>query len=162
MKGPARRFRFEPQKKVFRELVYNLRLNELDHATPLRFAVSSEPGFVEMNPVEKKDGRVSIGQGGDSVEARTIDSFGFTNVSLIKIDVEGFEDPVLRGAMSTIHQNRPALLVEIQGSHHDKFPPPEVREKIRRTAELIRSMGYELSLIDKYNYVCIPSPAARR
>jgi FkbM family methyltransferase len=86
--GPKGRvYSFEPQKKIFRELVYNVKLNGLLNVTPLRFAVSSAPGIIEMAPAYKYDGRVAIGRGGDPAEARTIDSFGFSNVSLIKIDV---------------------------------------------------------------------------
>jgi hypothetical protein len=33
-------YAFEPQRKIFRELVYNIRLNELTNVTPLRFAVT--------------------------------------------------------------------------------------------------------------------------
>ncbi len=106
-------YAFEPQKKIFRELVYNVRLNELQNVTPLRFALSAEPGIIEMSPTARKDGQTRIGTGGDRAEARTIDSFGFSNVSLIKIDVEGHEAQVLKGAQETIRRWHPVILVEI-------------------------------------------------
>ena len=47
------------------------------------------------------------------VPARTIDSFGFTDVDAIKIDVEGSELFVIEGAEKTIDQWRPSVQVEI-------------------------------------------------
>ena len=109
----GRVYAFEPQGAVHRELHHNLALNELDHAVALRLAVSDRPGTLEMAPPLPDDGWNRLGQGGESVEARTLDSFGFRDVSVIKIDVEGHELAVLRGATETILAQRPALLIEI-------------------------------------------------
>ena len=49
-----------------------------------------------------------------TVEVITLDSFGLGSVSLIKIDVEGHELEVLRGAQSTVAESRPAVIVEIK------------------------------------------------
>jgi FkbM family methyltransferase len=114
MVGPKGRiFAFEPQKKIYRELVYNLRLNKINNVVPIRFALGSKLGIVNMDPVDKYDGRVAVGEGGDEVELRTLDSFNFSNVSLIKIDVEGFEAEVLRGAKNTINTSHPVIIIEI-------------------------------------------------
>lgn len=113
--GPAGRvYAFEPQRRIYRELVHNLRLNELAQAVPLRYAVGAESAIIEMDPVTAHDGRVAVGKGGDRAELRTLDSFGFTDVSLIKIDVEGFELEVLRGAEALIERERPILILEIR------------------------------------------------
>lgn len=48
-----------------------------------------------------------------SVHIKTLDQFDLTNVGFMKIDVEGFELPVLRGAAETLRRFRPNLLVEI-------------------------------------------------
>jgi FkbM family methyltransferase len=53
----------------------------------------------------------------ETVPVRTLDSFGFNDASLIKIDVEGHEAQVIEGALSTIARSRPALLVEIEQRH---------------------------------------------
>jgi len=122
--GPEGRvYAFEPQKKIYRELVHNLELNGLTNAVPLRFALSSEPGIIEMNPATAHDGRVSVGHGGDEVEARTVDSFRFPKVSLMKIDVEGHELKVLRGADETIRAHHPAIIIEIWKEDRDIVIP---------------------------------------
>jgi FkbM family methyltransferase len=52
-----------------------------------------------------------------SVPVRTLDSYGFTDVGLIKIDVEGHESAVLAGATDTLRTCRPVLIVEIEQRH---------------------------------------------
>jgi FkbM family methyltransferase len=52
------------------------------------------------------------------VEIRTLDSFGFADVSLIKIDAEGHEEAVLRGGGETLARCRPSVLAEIEERHN--------------------------------------------
>ncbi len=47
-----------------------------------------------------------------TVEMRTLDSFAFEAVDFIKIDTEGFELPVIEGAMETIKRCRPHIIIE--------------------------------------------------
>jgi FkbM family methyltransferase len=49
-----------------------------------------------------------------SVEVATLDSYEISDVCLIKIDVEGHELEVLRGAAHTIEQWRPAVIAEVK------------------------------------------------
>ena len=70
-----------------------------------------ETRIVAMNPLKV----IAVGAGGERVEMRTSDSFGFQNVSLVKIDVEGFENEILAGAERLIRESRPVTLLEILG-----------------------------------------------
>ncbi len=70
------------------------------------------------------DGLASLRNGAtapDSVEVAvtTIDALELRNVGLMKIDVEGFELPALRGATATIERDRPRLMIEIEQRHLD-------------------------------------------
>lgn len=70
------------------------------------------------------DGLASLRNGSsapDSVDVgvTTIDSLGLSNVGLLKIDVEGYELPALRGAEVTIMRDRPRLMIEIEQRHLD-------------------------------------------
>jgi len=55
------------------------------------------------------------------VDVKTMDSFGLTNVSCIKIDVEGHEVSVIKGALNTIKTFRPAVVVEIKEKNLEEF-----------------------------------------
>ena len=54
------------------------------------------------------------------VELATLDEFELADVALIKIDVEGHELEVLRGARQTISASRPILIVEIKNDQVDQ------------------------------------------
>jgi FkbM family methyltransferase len=56
---------------------------------------------------------------GRSIAVRrvTLDGLGLTGVRLIKMDVEGHEAAVLRGAEQTITRDSPVLLVELETRH---------------------------------------------
>ena len=70
-----------------------------------------------------------------AVETASVDDLGLTDIGFIKIDVEGFEDAVLRGARRTIERDRPNILVEIE-EHHTRRP---IEDDIRAVAAL----GYD-------------------
>ena len=174
-------YAFEPQRKVYSELVHNIALNDLqDIVIPLRFALGEETAIIEMDPfvkhTERRDdgtydavheGGVRVGQGGDQAEMRPLDDFGFRGVSLIKIDVEGYEDPVLLGAAKTIAANRPVILVEIDGPGGYSYPgieswgdllpaTPEQLEQIHATWHLIEQHGYRVRPDRGHDYVAFP------
>jgi FkbM family methyltransferase len=68
------------------------------------------------------------------VETRLLDSYHFTNVSMIKIDVEGHEEAVVEGARETIQLNRPVLVIESENRHNFGAP--------RRLAEAFLRLEY--------------------
>lgn len=59
------------------------------------------------------------------VPVRTLDEYVFEDVCLVKIDVEGHELAVLKGAEQTLRRERPVVLVEIE-QRHLKIPIAEV------------------------------------
>ena len=157
--GPSGRvYAFEPVKKTYRELRRNLALNGVTNVVPLRYAIGSGPASViEMNPIHPgEEGGTSVGHGGDRAELRSLDSFGFEQVSLIKIDVEGFELPVLDGAEDTIRRNRPVLIVEIMGGYDYETAPPEARLQIDVTRWRIAGLGYKVERVMKQDYLALP------
>jgi FkbM family methyltransferase len=48
------------------------------------------------------------------INLRTLDSFGLTEVDLIKIDVDGSEVPLLNGARETLKRNNPIINIEMK------------------------------------------------
>lgn len=78
--------------------------------------------------------------GGDrevvSVPIRTLDSYAFKEVDILKIDVEGHELAVLRGGAETIARERPLLLIEIEQRHLKD-------SDINRVFRQVLAMGYK-------------------
>lgn len=74
------------------------------------------------------------------VSVRQLDSHHFDNVSLIKIDVEGWELEVLQGAIETIKQHRPVLFVEY-GKGENKKSYHKYDDKI--FTNLIKDLNYQ-------------------
>jgi FkbM family methyltransferase len=118
---PGRLFLFEPQQRIFQLLCANLALNGIRNAIALPEAGSDGPGFVVVPPLDYgapgNFGGVSVraeaeGVRGLRVRATPLDSLGLAICHVIKIDVEGFEPQVLRGAEKTIRGCRPVLYVE--------------------------------------------------
>jgi FkbM family methyltransferase len=113
---------FEPQPVIFQNLCANLALNGLRNVRAWPFACGDKTGSVSF---AKQDygrpgnfGGVSMSHAEDGPEritapvVRLDDCLGEDAVALIKIDVEGFELAVLRGADESLRRNRPVLYVE--------------------------------------------------
>ena len=66
----------------------------------------------EFKTVSGKDIKRNEGYARVSIDQRTLDSYGFEEVDIIKIDTEGYELLVLEGADQTIANNRPIVQVE--------------------------------------------------
>jgi hypothetical protein len=72
------------------------------------------------------------------VEVRTLDSFNFTAVDFIKIDVQGHEFGVLKGATELLKNQSPVLVMELATRSQD-----EIAEKNAIT-EWLTQFGYVL------------------
>lgn len=158
--GPwGRVYAFEPQRKLYRELYHNLELNGVTNVVPLRYAIGAgEARIIEMDPPRPgNEGGTSIGAGGDRAELRSLDSFGFERVSLIKIDVEGFENAVLDGASETIRRNRPVIVIEIVGGTLYETAAAEVLDRIHGTWKKIEAFGYTVEPVEAHDYIALPA-----
>jgi FkbM family methyltransferase len=74
------------------------------------------------------------------VEVSTLDAFCKKNkiskIDFLKIDVEGHEWAVLKGAKETLSTLRPLCLVEIEQRHHEHLPIQEI-------VSWVEALGYE-------------------
>jgi FkbM family methyltransferase len=66
----------------------------------------------DFKTVTGKDIKRNEGYARVEIEQRTLDSYNFEDVDVIKIDTEGYELLVLEGAEKTIANNRPIVQVE--------------------------------------------------
>jgi FkbM family methyltransferase len=106
--GPSGRvFSFEPFPQNHDLITANAELNDATNLTIVPSAVGESNGSVEMSNSGQK-----VGAGGFVVNCVRIDSMP-TAADFIKIDVEGYEAAVLRGAKDTLEYITPHLAIEI-------------------------------------------------
>jgi len=138
--APGPLYVFEPQQRVFQLLCANLALNGVRNAIAYPEAGGAADGVVLLPRLDYAApfnfGGVSVtpegpGLSGVRVRATPLDSLDLAACHLIKVDVEGFEAQVLRGAVETIRRRRPVLYVEND------------RKSLQgELIELIASLGY--------------------
>lgn len=120
---------FEPVPLFADILPHNMRGRE--NYTLHRYALGNETKTVSITIPLAQTGaahvsnrqpvNVKYNKGGEfdiyhGVAMRKLDSFGFSEIDFIKIDVEGYEPEVLRGGETTIRDNKPVIVVECKGN----------------------------------------------
>jgi FkbM family methyltransferase len=150
---------FEPQPKIFRELFYNLLLNNIQNVKLYNCAVGSENKVVELSPLimgnEGATRCTGHGNSGNFIDVVPIDSLNLNNISLIKIDVEEMEDFVLEGARQTIERNKPVIFIEFTG--YDITKCDQNRKKILlQKFDRLQQMGYNIQQICDHDYFAYP------
>ena len=68
------------------------------------------------------------------IKMRTLDSFGLTQVDLVKIDVDGSEVPLLNGARETLARNNPIINIEMK-----RRKRPDI---VGKCEEILWELGY--------------------
>lgn len=73
-----------------------------------------------IHVVETLSGQSYVDRDGDFVMMK-LDDFDFENVDFLKVDTEGFEYFVLKGAEKTLVRSKPAIIVEQKPGHAEKY-----------------------------------------
>jgi FkbM family methyltransferase len=69
------------------------------------------------------------------VPVRTLDSYNLDNVGVLKIDVEGHEEQVLRGAIGLLSREKPNIIVEVEERHNPG--------SVKRVSDFLSGLGYD-------------------
>lgn len=152
---------FEPQRLIYLQLCTNIFLNRLDNVVPYQYALSDaewqenlvlpdyeqetnigafsvDPSVRAINYEVRTEGKT------EAITATLLDRFMLNNIRLIKIDVEGHELEVLRGAHHTlIENNYPPIIFE---SWTWKF-----QDKRTELFNYLKDLGYEITEMGQNN-----------
>src|SRR5262249_3119986 len=113
-------------------------LNSITNVECHNKAVGEQAGKIQVPPLDYSQeanfsGLALGGDRGEEVPVITIDSLNLPRCDFLKIDVEGMELAVLRGARQTIEKCRPILYLDNRR-----------RENSPAIIELLQSLGYVL------------------
>lgn len=132
MNGWGRVMAFEPQERIFYALAGNIAINNCRNASATHAALGAKSGVLKIPDLDydapasfgslelqgRPGGPEFIGQKIDyerlSKEVRlvAIDDLKLERLDFVKIDVEGMELEVLRGAAVSIGRHRPIMIIE--------------------------------------------------
>lgn len=139
---------FEPSVQSFSRLRQNIVLNGLTNVCAFPVAVSDRTGRAWLYHPEVPDSN-SLGKdpawGNEAEEVVTqtldhvVEECALTSVDVIKIDVEGAEELVLRGATKTLISMRPAIIFEVNPSFSTLLGL-----SAQGASNLLKSLGYEI------------------
>lgn len=147
---------FEPNPDCFKVLnswacgksgikLHQLALSNEGGYSNLHIPIDSEgiehDASASLQPVAFERGRIS------QVNTSTIDCLGITDVTFMKIDVEGHELQVLQGSLGLLRAHQPVLLIEIE-QRHCAYP-------IDETFGLLSALGYVGFFLDNSKLISL-------
>ncbi len=130
-RGASKVYAIEPSGDAYRLLERVVHVNNLDGSVvPLRVALGAEEARVAVS----SGGAASkvVGEGGDVRMTRLdrlVEELGVARVDYIKLDVEGFEESVLMGAMGVLQRDKPVVAVAV---YHKPRQPLDVWRLLRK------------------------------
>ena len=130
----------------------NAKLNNLKNTTLINKALSDKKGKLKLYLAKGNLGHHSlvekVGEKYEEVEVDTLDNIlkelKISKVDLIKIDVEGAENLVLKGALKTLENSHPKIVFEAWDKNH--------LDKIK---EVLEPLNYKIKQINKVDYFAI-------
>ncbi|RAX58404.1 hypothetical protein CCZ01_03025 [Helicobacter monodelphidis] len=116
-------YTFEATQGNFQKILRTIELNKSNKIIPIQKALGSKTEKIYINLNGSASSFVAHhGNDSEEVEVITLDSYIAEHniqVSLIKVDIEGFEMEFLKGAKQTIVQQKPAMILSIYHSPSD-------------------------------------------
>jgi FkbM family methyltransferase len=143
---------FEPNTFNHAVLCKNVELNNLqDVVTVHNVALGETSGtgvqkdFTNMNTgMNRIEMSADTDSAGATVMIKSLDDFGYSNIDFVKIDVEGFEIEVLKGAARTLKNSKAVVMLEVFNNNQQAVD------------ELMESYGYKKSYtIEEYNCIYV-------
>lgn len=154
---------FEPTAQTFDVLRRNVAVNKFKNVLTFPAALTDKPGtgwiYYGTDPVRNSLGEDPCCQGGgEEVVVESLDHVlrqaGVDHVDVIKIDAEGAEELVLRGAANLLSSQRPIIIYELN---------PEASAHMGLSEDgatkLLESLGYEFFVHGRRGISCSQRPS---
>lgn len=151
-------YSFEPVKKLFDQFNESIAKNEIHNITSYNYALGDADGEIPMysngssmatSSIVSTTGKHFI----QNVEVVKLDDvykkLGIDGASLVKVDVEGYEFNVLKGAENFLKKYKPKIVIEFSPYFYRRTDP-SISQKI---IDFLTGLGYELYDLDDVNSV---------
>jgi len=155
-------YSFEPLKTVFAVFKRNLELNGIANVTAHNVALgetcgtASISGFTSMSIGSTQFGMSATG----AFQVVTLDSLKLPKIDFCKIDVEGMQLELLKGARQTLNASKPMIWIEMLDKETAMFGYDEDHE-VKQPMKLLAEMGYRLvEKMSAYDYLYVHESAA--
>jgi FkbM family methyltransferase len=160
-------YSFEPTLETYNRLNENIKLNNFNNVYSYQIALSdieseklffqSMDGYDAWNSLAQPiAGQVFVKQ---TVQCKRLDDFAGTNnfkdnITMIKIDVEGWETNVIKGAVQILsRKNAPVLLIEFTDE-----AAKSAGSSCKKLYQLLKTFGYQMYSYDHNLNNLIPDP----
>lgn len=121
--GPSGRvIAIEPEPENYRLLHGNVRESLLKNITLLNYAVGSKDTISKLFVANQSNVHTLVGRGKQKskyvkVQEKMLDSIvrevGASRVDLVRMDVEGYEAEIIKGAVETLSRYKPIVIMEV-------------------------------------------------
>ena len=142
---------FEPVEEFRKCLHKNLKDRNIDNYKIQPFALGSKEHQTHIKIDPTSTGDTHINENSKTViDVKKLDNFNYDNVDFIKIDTEGYEYHVLKGAIKTLKKHKPMIVVEIKEKHLRRFntSPEQIHE-------YLTSLDYILDNVVNSEYIYV-------
>lgn len=151
---------FEPHPISYQRLQAHVACNRLGNVCILHQAAGQIPGRLPLALSEQaSDSGFSSGWSGETIEVEVVPvdevvrQMNLKRVDVIKVDVEGAEGQVLRGAHETLARFHPLLIVEIDRHREQAFgDAPEA------ILGYLQNLGYTHYLLRRHRLIPVGDP----
>ncbi len=143
-------YSFEPFLQNYNLMLKTIELNKKNNIIPVNMALGDENKEIGIDASVGAGSGMSIENAKEDninnienkIKMVTLDSYVKENnieVGLIKTDLEGFEQPFLKGAINTIKEQKPVLIISIYHNYSDFFEIKPMLENL--------NLGYKFKII---------------
>jgi FkbM family methyltransferase len=157
-------YAFEPLTYLQEKFKKNVQLNRVDNVVLIPYALSNEEGDLEftININSYNQGTFSLTHNSNGAEKQVVnikiadnlpEIQNLNTLSLIKIDVEGFEFQIIKGLEKTIQKHRPRIIFE-----YDENYWKNSGQKIEDCYSFFSSLNYTIYQITPFGCELVVNP----
>ena len=131
LKNAGKVYAIEPEKENLDQLKNNLSAFQNTTIVPNIISDTNSIRYLKLNPIHPADHKISNDSNGIPIQSITLDSLYESIIAdnpilnklkvLIKIDVQGAELLVLKGAKSLLRNTKPELILEVDQTSYNEY-----------------------------------------